>query len=757
MYSPLADGATSPSRAIVPVQQPVFAAPAPIMPGYAPKGPEILYGGFNQTWLAHCLRRRWLMAILLGSLFGAGATGLLMMLFPSMSQVTSYLKVKSRPEEIFTERAAVRPSAPEIERQAMNHLTLLKSPLVLQAALAKQDIADLDAVRHQNGDELLWLMNDLKVSFPGDGEILEIRYEGEEDALQMEKIVKAVVQAYMDRVLFQDKLLSFSTQEDLKTVLKATETQLQNHLKQLQETMTSKGQATAEVEIPTLQRQVAKLEDLIVTARKELVDIDVFMKMAAENANSPATIDAAVNVELDKDPTMAMYQQQLFELNQQLQSRMSTSKNPADSLIKKLQTQIEQTEATRANYRARTEKQIKDQIRRMPNDALRQAKVEHDIRYKYASDNLKKYEQELEDANTKLMNLGVQDPDIEMLKANIESEGEIVKNLKEKILEWDVIRQASDKPQGGSGLETVSVIQEATGLADTNTVERFAIAGVGGFAAMALTCYGIALLEFRKRRLNGPMDMDDGLGIRVLGVLPPTTLKGMAGSGLVATQVAEALDNVRATLMHDSTSGPRQVVMCTSSAAKEGTTIVASSLALSLSRAGRRTLLVDADLRSPALHRLFGMPLEDGLSEVLRAEIDVSDAVRPTNNDGLYLLTAGVCSAEAIHSLATDQPQAVFEKLRDQFDFVVIDGPPVLGISDALSICQYVDGAIVTVLRDHSEIYKVYKAVELLRNMGVRLIGAVVNGVPLKADLRVVRLHQAQAQRLPRLEATTNG
>jgi hypothetical protein len=100
----------------------------------------------------------------------------------------------------------------------MNHLTLLKSPLVLQAALAKQDIADLDAVRHQNGDELLWLMNDLKVSFPGDGEILEIRYEGEEDALQMEKIVKAVVQAYIDRVLFQDKLLSFSTQEDLKTV-----------------------------------------------------------------------------------------------------------------------------------------------------------------------------------------------------------------------------------------------------------------------------------------------------------------------------------------------------------------------------------------------------------------------------------------------------------------------------------------------------------------------------------------------------------
>ena len=56
-------------------------------------------------------------------------------------------------------------------------------------------------------------------------------------------------------------------------------------------------------------------------------------------------------------------------------------------------------------------------------------------------------------------------------------------------------------------------------------MERFSIAGIGGLAALALTCYGVALLEFRRRRLNGPTDMDEGLGIRVLGVLPPTSLK----------------------------------------------------------------------------------------------------------------------------------------------------------------------------------------------------------------------------------------
>jgi Mrp family chromosome partitioning ATPase len=147
------------------------------------------------------------------------------------------------------------------------------------------------------------------------------------------------------------------------------------------------------------------------------------------------------------------------------------------------------------------------------------------------------------------------------------------------------------------------------------------------------------------------------------------------------------------------------------------------------------------------------MALEDGLSEVLRSETDLSDAVKPTNSEGLYLLTAGVCDMDAIHALATDQPQAIFEKLRDQFDFVVIDAPPILGISDTLSLGHYIDGAILTVLRDHSEIRKIYQSTEILKSLGIRLIGAVVNGMPAKADRRVVRLHQASTQRTPRLPA----
>jgi capsular exopolysaccharide synthesis family protein len=485
-----------------------------------------------------------------------------------------------------------------------------------------------------------------------------------------------------------------------------------------------------------------------------LVTIEVFKELAVQNSSSNANIEALVSLELDKDPTIATYQQNLVEMQMQLQSKLSTSRNPNSADIKRARMTIEQAEAQLAQYRSDAEKAIRERLQKLPNEQLRASIVEYKIRHKAATENLAKYEQELENAKLKLLNLGIRDPEQEMLENNIESETEIAQSLEQRVLEWQVMNDArarQERAGGVSDFDKVTVMQPATAVPAINKIERFSIAGIGGLAAMALTCYGIALLEFRHRRLNGPTDVDEGLGIRVLGVLPSTSLKALTGSSLVATQVAEAIDNVRATLMHDSSAGGRQVVMVTSSGTMEGNTVVASSLALSLARAGRRTLLVDGDLRSPSLHKLFSMPIEDGFSEVLRSEIDLVDAIKPTNNEGLYLLTAGVCNAEAIHALATDQPQAIFEKLRDQFDFIVIDAPPVLGISDSLSLGQYIDGAILTVLRDHSEIRKVYKAVEMLRGMGVRVLGSVVNGVPLKTDRRVVRLHQSSASQAPRL------
>jgi capsular exopolysaccharide synthesis family protein len=286
----------------------------------------------------------------------------------------------------------------------------------------------------------------------------------------------------------------------------------------------------------------------------------------------------------------------------------------------------------------------------------------------------------------------------------------------------------------------VEQLHEAISSTNINSTEHWTIVIFGGLAGFALTCVAIGYMEFRNRRLDGPEQVDEGLGIRVVGTLPALSAKSAIDPHHpVIAQLTDSIDSIRTILMHDS-SKQRQVVLVTSASTMEGRTTVASQLAASLARAGRRTLLVDGDLRRPALHALFDLPLEDGLCEVLRAEVDVADVIRPTHAEGLWVLTAGYCDVDAIHALATEQMQPVFDKLRAEYDFIIVDGAPVIGMSDALIFGQYSDGAVLSVRRDHSQMPKIHQAAELLRGVGIRVLGAVVNGVSAKPDDRITQI-----------------
>jgi capsular exopolysaccharide synthesis family protein len=322
---------------------------------------------------------------------------------------------------------------------------------------------------------------------------------------------------------------------------------------------------------------------------------------------------------------------------------------------------------------------------------------------------------------------------------DLETRGEELKQLQQIANDMSAKLESLDIEQQVPA--QIRQVQEAVPTKNINTAQHYTIAIFGGLAGLGLTCLGIAYMEFRHRKLNGPEDMDEGLGIRVVGTLPTlSSRKALDPLHPIVAQLTDSIDGVRTILMHDSTSKRRQVVLVTSAVAAEGRTTVASQLAASLARAGRRTLLIDGDLRRPALHALFDAPLEDGLCEVLRAEVDVADVIRPTHAEGLWLLTAGYCDVDAIHALATEQMQPVFDKLRTEYDFIIIDGAPILGMSDALIFGQYSDGAILSVRRDHSQMPKINHSIELLRGVGIRIIGAVVNGVQAKADSRIVQM-----------------
>src|SRR5262249_44263872 len=185
---------------------------------------------------------------------------------------------------------------------------------------------------------------------------------------------------------------------------------------------------------------------------------------------------------------------------------------------------------------------------------------------------------------------------------------------------------------------------------------------------------------------------------------------------------------VRTMLLRSANEEPTQVVMVTSAVAGEGKTTLAGNLAVSLARAGRKTLLLDCDLRRPALHQLFEQTLQPGFSECLLGEVELPDAVRPTTTDeNLYLLPAGPWEREVIHELARDGVAGIFERLKQEFDFVVIDSHPVLPATDSVLIGHHVDAVIVSLLRGVSQAPRVYAAQQRLTALGIRVFGAVVN------------------------------
>ena len=738
---PPAEEVTDRSHALVPMQP----TPVPAMPAMGmgfPTGPEIIHGSFNQTWLMNCLRRRWIAALLLGMLAATMAALVMMWLFPESSAITAYLEVKGTEQNALDGKKKAMQNK-ELELFQETQKALIRSQFVLKAAISPKAISQLEAVRKES-NPTQWLYDGLKVTFKG--EILEVSYSGEEDSEAMKKVIDSVIDHYIKEVRDTKRIEKQSVIEKLRELHKDLKLDLEKKIDaytSLANELEAGDQSIANSILNMLIADLRTTNKEIAGVKQELIDIEVGRQLAETMARSNSAVEEGVRIALEKDPIMLNLRNEQYAITEQERSLSNTSRHRSAAL-KQLQQQQARLQQEIENYEYQTKAKLRQEMRNAPNESLRLAMTEYISRrgqlYKTMEElEAKKtnIEEQIQQRGQKSGKLAVKESEIEQLK-------EIERTMDIRLREADV--------EDDTAKESIRIMQKAYAEDKINTIQRFAIAGVGGIGAFCATCYLIALVEFRRRRLNSATDVDEGLGLRVLGVLPPiASRKAMQSGSPIAVQLSESIDSVRATLMHDSTSRGRQVVLVTSPGTMEGTTTVASHLALSFARAGRRTLLIDGDLREPALHKLFGMPAEDGLSEVLRSELDVADAVRPTNTEGLWLLPSGHCDMDAIHGLATDQLQPIFEKLREEFDFVVIDAPPVLGLADTLSIGQHVDGVILTVLRDHSEVRKIHQASELLRGLGIRLLGSVVNGVPVKADRRIARLHRNQAAKPKKL------
>ena len=709
--------------------------PAMAMLAGAPPQNDVIRGGMDGASLFHSFRRRWPLALGMSLLMGIAASGALYYLFPESSSAVAMFHVDSKPPTVLDPVG----NEANFDTYRRTQIQWLTSSFVLNEAMRPQEIANspvFDGVDPERRVD--WLAEELKVSFPQESELLTIELAGSAQPAELEKVLEAVAKAYYDEVVFAEHTTRLKPRDILRGTARKLNDEIIRKTKAYYDLATegnsSRAMSGVDPDTTMMLSQVRDLQKKLVNGRAMLMEKAMAFEVLKKQLNDPNLMDYRIEQMIAADPSIAALKEQQMAYQMYYDQMRATYKSENRS-TKAAQAQVESVNRQIAEAEQRLRAEINAQLTDDPDPMLIQEQQALQVMQQIVQRENATTQAELDSILEKLREKGRVNTDLEMRYAEIEQLRAVQRRIGERIEQWDVEAEAPMRVQRIPGIEKNPNI---------NATQRYAIAGLGGLGAFALTCFGISYMEFRNRRLNGAEQVDEGLGIRVIGTLP--SLSGrtkLDPNHPVVAQLTESIDSVRTALMHESASSRHQLVLVTSAAAMEGRTTVASQLAASLARAGRRTLLIDGDLRRPALHTLFDVPLEDGLCEVLRAETDVADVVRPTHAEGLWLMTAGYCDADAVHALATDQAQPIFEKLRADYDFIIIDGAPVLGLSDSLLFGQHCDGAIMSVLRDHTNVPKIHQSSELLRSVGIRLIGAVVNGVPFKADRRVTHLQIA--------------
>ena len=193
---------------------------------------------------------------------------------------------------------------------------------------------------------------------------------------------------------------------------------------------------------------------------------------------------------------------------------------------------------------------------------------------------------------------------------------------------------------------------------------------------------------------------------------------------------AEAYRTLRTSIQFLGLDYPVRVLQVTSPSEQEGKTTTLANLAVTFAQAGRRVAVLDCDFRRPRMHEFFGLSNDVGFTSVLLGRCSVGDALQPVPSQrGLFLWASGPLPPNPSELLASDRTAEAIAVLRQHVEILVIDSPPVLPVTDALVLSSLVDATLLVSNSGRTSKRAVKRTVELLRQVGAPLVGAVLNGV----------------------------
>jgi capsular exopolysaccharide synthesis family protein len=661
--------------------------------------------------LVHALRRRWIPAVAV-AIPAAILTGIaLFELVGAPYESYAVAKVEQYDPKIL-DGTSIRGS--NFLNYRDSQMAYIRSRIVLEAALRKPEVAQTETIKKLK-HPVEFLMKQLKVDAMESDEMITISLAGDKPR-ELATIVDAIKESYMNEVVFAERNEKSTRLAKLGELLDERKEKLEQRQGAIDELARGLGTVNEDVANMAIQRAERNLAGLEQDRRK------VKSSLLDEEARRAARI----SVGLSPDPILAAPDLGLTGGR----SGGNNAALSAASEIQRLEELISRYEDTAAPGRvdprvSKYKKKIKD-LQAKVGGGSKIPGVQMS-RYEYLKDQLEFLDSGITDAEKLITENSRKAVQLSREKKKIKALDEERERLQKEVSNLQVEIIAPTR---------VKVVHDATVPKVRNTKTRNRLAVLGAMGIFAAVIAAFTLVEWLAQRIASPTELSAETNLRLLGSLPAPERPGMLGKlgfgepnlGEWNRVLVESVDVVRTYLLrHLGTDGSKAIVIASPSA-NEGKTTLSTQLGSSIARSGRRVCVVDCDFRRPSAHLVFQTEPSMGISELLRGEADVDTITRETSIPGLCFISAGNVDDESLRVLAMDGGETLMSKLKQHFDYVILDTSPILFVAEPSMIAQHSDAVVLAVRRDYSRMGFVNQACDTLRNLDAPLVGAVMVG-----------------------------
>lgn len=427
------------------------------------------------------------------------------------------------------------------------------------------------------------------------------------------------------------------------------------------------------------------------------------------NNSTPDVIDAAIG---NMDPALQASKQRLAQLQTDYNALIQTY-GSAYPRVKTIRAQI-------------------DELQKDLNTEERAQVTRYQEEFNAAKSNETKLREALDKQEQDLFGVGQKAMQYELARRDYETNRLLYDGLQQRLQEAGII----------SGLHATSihVVDNADTPVSPSSPRVNLNKAVGAGAGLFLGICLALLLEAMDTNLKSMSEIEEALQLPLVAAIPnvdaehllPAKYKehAVAPGASSWSKMAEAIRGMRTSILLSSPGAPPKVIMMASTRPAEGKSSVAGLTAITFALNGSKVLLVDADLRRPAIHLRFRTGKGMGLSSVLSGECTLQEAVVPWKDlPNLHLLTSGPVPPLPSELLSSKEMQDLLDRVRAEYDFVILDTPPVLAVTDASVLGRLVDAAILIIRYGAAKRQVVRRCIDLLERSGTHLLGVAANAV----------------------------